>query len=309
VTLLISIVFFLALFLLCVGIYRLVREYQNKSTLIKKIAASSEDWASSEPELPRAKNKFLDFLGSLGKRAAPNDPSEYEQTRIDFLRAGIRKVNSYALFWGARILLAVCLPIIFFLLRVTVFKILDPARVLAVCIFLAVVGFYLPHLWLRLKIAKRKKKIFEGLPDALDLLVVCVEAGMGLDSAMYRVAEEIALTNQPLADEFKMYNLEMRAGKSRREALKNLALRINLEEIQSLTILLIQADKFGTSIAQSLRVYSDSFRTKRFQRAEEIAAKLPVKLIFPLILFIMPALFVVLVGPAMISIFQSFVRQ
>jgi Flp pilus assembly protein TadC len=197
----------------------------------------------------------------------------------------------------------------FFLLRVTVFKILDPTRVLALCIFLAIVGLYLPVFWLSIKISKRKNKIFEGLPDALDLLVICVEAGMGLDSAIYRVAEEIMLSNQPLADELKLYNLEMRAGKSRREALKNFALRVNLEEIQSLVTLLIQADKFGTSIAQSLRVYSDSFRTKRFQRAEEIAAKLPVKLIFPLMFFIMPALFVVLVGPAMISLYKAFVHQ
>ena len=308
-TFLISITFFLALFLLCMGIYWLVRESQYKRTLKEKIAASSGEWASPDQEPSAVKNKFLYFLSSLGKRAAPKDPSEYEQTRIDFLRAGIRKTNVYAVFWGARILLALCLPIAFFLFRVTVFKILDPARVLAVCIFLAVVGLYLPYFWLRVKIAKRKNKIFEGLPDALDLLVVCVEAGMGLDSAIYRVAEEIALSNQPLADELKVYNLEMRAGKSRREALKNLALRINLEEIRSLVTLLVQADKFGTSIAQSLRVYSDSFRTKRFQRAEEIAAKLPVKLIFPLILFIMPALFVVLVGPAMISLYQAFVHQ
>ena len=307
-TFLISIAFFLALFLLCVGIYRLVRESRDKRAFKEKIAASSSDWASPE-ELSPVKNKFFDFLGRLGKRAAPKDPSEYAKTRIDFLRAGIRKTNAYAVFWGARILLAVCFPLAFFFFRVTVFKMLDPARVLAVCIFLAVVGLYLPVFWLRVKIARRKTRIFEGLPDALDLLVVCVEAGMGLDSAIYRVAEEIALSNQPLADELKIYNLEMRAGKSRREALKNLALRINLEEIQSLVTLLVQADKFGTSIAQSLRVYSDSFRTKRFQRAEEIAAKLAVKLIFPLILFIMPALFVVLVGPAMISLYQAFVHQ
>jgi len=172
-----------------------------------------------------------------------------------------------------------------------------------------VVGLYLPNLWLRLKIAKRKNKIFEGIPDALDLLVVCVEAGMGLDSAIYRVGEEIMLTNQPLSDELKLYNLEMRAGKSRRDSLKSLALRVDLEEIRSLVTLLIQAEKFGTSIAHSLRVYSDSFRTKRFQRAEEIAAKLPVKLIFPLMFFIMPALFVVLVGPAAISLYQGFVHQ
>ena len=190
------------------------------------------------------------------------------------------------------------------------FKILDPTKSLAICLFLAVVGLYLPNLlWLRLKIARRKKKISEGIPDALDLLVVCVEAGMGLDSAIYRVGEESTLTNKPLADELKFYNLEMRAGKSRKDALRDLALRVELEEVRSLVTLLIQAEKFGTSVAQSLRIYSDAFRTKRFQRAEEIAAKLPVKLIFPLMFFIMPSLFVVLIGPAVMSIYQAFIHH
>ena len=285
-TSLISLTVFLVLFLLCVGIYRVVRGYQAKRILKEKIDAGSEDWVYPEQEKTLVRNKFFDFL-----------------------KAGIRKANVIYIFWGTKILLAVCLPIAFFLSRVTFFKVLNPSRALAVCIFLAVVGLYLPHLWLRLKIAKRKNKIFEGIPDALDLMVVCVEAGMGLDSAMNRVGEEMSLSNKPLSDEFKLYNLEMRAGTSRKEALRNLAMRTDLEEVRSLVTLLIQADKFGTSIAQSLRVYSDSFRTKRFQRAEELAATLPVKLIFPLILFIVPAFFVVLVGPAAISLYRGFVQQ
>ena len=308
-TSLISLTVFLVLFLLCVGIYRVVRGYQAKRILKEKIDAGSEDWVYPEQEKTLVRNKFFDFLSHLGKRASPEKQADYRQTRIDFLKAGIRRVNAIYIFWGAKILLAVGLPIAFFLSRVTFFKVLNPSRALAVCIFLAVVGLYLPHLWLRLKIAKRKNKIFEGIPDALDLMVVCVEAGMGLDSAMSRVGEEMSLSNKPLSDEFKLYNLEMRAGTSRKEALRNLAMRTDLEEVRSLVTLLIQADKFGTSIAQSLRVYSDSFRTKRFQRAEELAATLPVKLIFPLILFIVPAFFVVLVGPAAISLYHGFVQQ
>lgn len=305
----IFITFFAALFLLVFGMYRIFLQRRGKRALKEKITSTSKGWASPEQELSEIKNKFFDFLNIVGKRAAPEKPAEYEHARIDFLRAGIRHANAFGIYWGTRVLLMVCFPLVFFVFRVTVFKVLDPVRAVAVCVFLAAVGLYLPYFWLQIKITKRKNKIFEGLPDALDLLVICVEAGMGLDSAMYRVAEEIRLTNKPLADELKMYNLEMRAGKSRREALKNFALRINLDEIQSLTTLLIQADKFGTSIAQSLRVYSDAFRTKRFQRAEEIAAKLPAKLIFPLIVFIMPALFVVLVGPALISLYKAFVHQ
>ncbi|NIM99593.1 MAG: type II secretion system F family protein, partial [candidate division Zixibacteria bacterium] len=157
-----------------------------------------------------------------------------------------------------------------------------------ICTVLAIAGFYVPDLWLRIKIARRRGKIAKGLPDALDLLVVCVEAGLGLDTAINRVAEEIKLGHKVLSDELKLLTLELRAGKSRRDALKNLALRIDWEDIKSLVTLLIQTDKFGTSVAQALRVYSDALRTKRYQRAEEIAAKIPVKLVFPLVFFIFP---------------------
>jgi len=155
-----------------------------------------------------------------------------------------------------------------------------------------------------MKTSTRKNKIFEGIPDALDLLVVCVETGMGLDAAINRVAKEIKLSNEVLSEELNILNLEIRAGKSRQDALRNLAERTGIEDIHSLVTILIQADKFGTSVAQSLRVFSDSFRTKRFQKAEEIAAKLPVKLMVPLILFVFPSLFVVILGPAAIRIYQ-----
>jgi tight adherence protein C len=169
----------------------------------------------------------------------------------------------------------------------------------------ALLGFYLPNVWLRQKTDKRKEKILLGLPDALDLLVICVEAGMGLDSAITRVSKELKMSCPELSDELYFMTLELRAGKERQEALRNLALRTNLEEINSLSTLLIQTDKFGTSMADALRIYSDTFRTQRFQRAEEMAAKLPVKLVFPLILFIFPSLFVVLLGPAAITIYKN----
>jgi len=134
---------------------------------------------------------------------------------------------------------------------------------------------------------------------------VCAEAGIGLDAAINRVGEEIKLSNKPLSEEFKLMSLELRAGKPRREALKDLAMRTDLEDVNSLASLLIQTEKFGTNIAQALRVHSDSMRVKRFQRAEEVAAKLPVKLLFPLIFFIFPSLFVAILGPAAIRIFRT----
>jgi tight adherence protein C len=144
----------------------------------------------------------------------------------------------------------------------------------------------------------------EGLPEALDMMVVCVEAGMGLDAAINRVGEEIALSNKVVGEEFRLLSLELKVGKQRKDALRSLAMRTDLEDVNSLVTLLIQTERFGTSIGQSLRVHSDSMRVKRQQKAEEIAAKLPVKLLIPLILFIFPSLFVTILGPAVIRIIR-----
>ena len=145
----------------------------------------------------------------------------------------------------------------------------------------------------------------QGLPDALDLMVVCAEAGVGLDAAIHRVGEEMALNNKSLSDEFKVMSLELRAGKQRRDSLKDLAMRTDLEEVNNLSSMLIQTERFGTSIAQALRVHADVMRVSRFQRAEEVAAKLPVKLLFPMIFFILPSLFITILGPAVIRIFRT----
>ena len=183
---------------------------------------------------------------------------------------------------------------------------MSPSAFTYITIILAVVGFYLPNLWIKLRIAGRKEKIQRGLPDALDLMVVCVEAGTGLDAALNRTAEEMKKTNSVLAEELGLVILEIRAGKPRQEALKNLAWRTDLEDLSNLTTLLIQTEKFGTSIAQALRVHSDFMRTKRFQRAEELAQKMPIKLIFPLALFILPMFFLVVLGPAMFHYLKIF---
>jgi tight adherence protein C len=174
---------------------------------------------------------------------------------------------------------------------------------------LALIGFYLPDLYLKLMIRGRKQQIVLGFPDALDLLVVCVEAGMGLDAAISRVADEINLSSRVISEEFRILNLELRAGKSRLDALRNLGTRTDVEDVRSFSTLLIQTDRFGTSVAQALRVHSDAMRTQRYQKAEELAAKLPVKMMFPLILFIFPAIFVVIVGPAAIQIYNAIIAR
>jgi tight adherence protein C len=192
----------------------------------------------------------------------------------------------------------------FFLLRIII-----PIRMgyfaFIVCSLVScMIGYYLPNIWLKARIAGRKQRIQDGFPDALDLLVVSVEAGAGLDAAFARVGEEMRLTHEDLSNELQLMHRELKAGRSRRNALLALGLRVGLEDVNNLVILLNQSERFGTGIAQSLRVHSEFMRTKRSQRAEEMAAKLPVKMMIPLILFIFPAMLIVILGPAAIRIMR-----
>ena len=178
------------------------------------------------------------------------------------------------------------------------------SRILLVLVSASAVGYYLPNLFLRYKIANRQQEIFESFPDALDLLIICVESGLGIDQAIGKVAVEIDIKSKVLAQELQLVLMELRSGFSRETALRHLALRTGLEEIDLLVAMMIQADRFGTSMGDSLRVHADNLRTKRRQRAEEAAAKIAVKLLMPLIFMIFPTLMLVLVGPAMIQIYR-----
>jgi len=171
----------------------------------------------------------------------------------------------------------------------------------------AALGYYAPDLWLAQAIEKRKKEISNGLPDAIDLLIVCIESGSGIDQALGRVAEELMIAYPALAREMDMIATETRAGKPRLEAFRNFAYRTKVEDVRSLVAMLIQTDRFGTSIGQALRTHSETSRTKRRQRAEEKAAKLGVKLLFPLVFCLFPAFYLVVIGPSIIRIFREFV--
>ena len=170
----------------------------------------------------------------------------------------------------------------------------------------AAIGFFGPGLYVERRIKARQLEIMNGLPDALDLLVVCIEAGSGLDQAVMKAADELAITYPVLAEELKMVNTEIRAGKPRMEAFKSLADRTKVEDLRSLVAMLVQTDRFGTSIGQALRTHSETSRTKRRQRAEEAAQKIGVKLVFPLVLFFFPAFYVIVLGPAAIQFMRTF---
>jgi tight adherence protein C len=172
----------------------------------------------------------------------------------------------------------------------------------------AAAGWLLPQLVLSRRVRKRQKAIQKALPDMLDLLVISVEAGLGLNQALVRVSEEMESLSSDISEELQIVNLEIRAGKPREEALRNMGDRTNVADVRQLIAMLIQTDRFGTSIAQALRVQADSLRTARRQRAEEAAAKTTIKMIFPLVLFIFPAMFVVILGPAVFHIVELFTR-
>ncbi len=307
---------FLALFLMSVGIIHYVRQITNRREIVNKIKSGGESSgvlygpSSSDATSEQTVGKYFGkILRSLGNWIAPAKSADYSKTRVRFLKAGIRQENVAALFWGAKILLAVCLPLIFLMIRLTFLKLTSTPMTLTLEVIVGLIAYYLPDILLQIRIEGRREQIQKALPDALDLLVVCVEAGMGMDAAINRVAREIQLTGPELAEEFGLLNLELRAGKARQDALRNLGVRTDIVAINSLVTLLIQTDKFGTSVASALRVFSESFRSQRFQKAEEMAAKLPVKLIFPLIFFIFPALFVIIAGPAAIKIYQNIIMR
>jgi len=314
IKMLISSVTFFSIFLFCYGIVQYFRQRDKRRELIGKISLSNQTGIiqyEATAKSTSGKTPFtsvLNFFTLLGDRIS-FDSSHQSRMRTRFLRAGIRRKNAGTIFWGAKGFFCISLTAVFLVSRVTVLNLLSSQIAVGFAVLIALAGFYFPDLWLTIKSKIRKEKLFEAIPDALDLLVVCVEAGMGLDSAINRVAEETKMTHPILSGELKLMNLELRAGKSRQDALRNLALRTNIDAMNSLVTLLTQTDKFGTSVAKALRVFSDSFRTQRFQKAEEVAAKIPVKLIFPLIFFIFPSLFVIVIGPAAIRIYENIIMR
>jgi tight adherence protein C len=244
-----------------------------------------------EDEKPRFQG-FVAALKRLGEKA-PKSPKELGSLRLRLVQAGYRREEALTIFFGIRVAFAFLLFALF--ASSIVFK-----PNLALALGGLGLGYILPGMVLARLAKRRAHRIRLSLADMLDLLVVSVEAGLGLDQALQRVGQELAFAYPELADELRLINLELRAGKPRSEALRNLADRTGVDDLSSLVTMLIQTDKFGTSVAQSLRVYSETLRTKRRQRAEEAAAKTGVKMVFPLVLCIFPAIWVVTIGPAAI---------
>lgn len=241
------------------------------------------------------------LVGPFAHFSSPTAGFDATPLRLRFLNAGIRHESAPLLYFGAKTLLPVATAVAVYSLMLAA-GITDSTELLFSTVAAALAACYLPNLGLRWMAARRKREIFENFPDAADLLLVCVEAGMGLDAALGKVTEEIRMKSEALAQELHWTNLEMRAGSPREKSLHSLAARTGVEEVHSFAAMLTQADRFGTSIGDSLRVFSDDLRHKRQMRAEELAAKIPTKMLLPLVLCIFPAIVMVVLGPAVIRI-------
>jgi len=254
------------------------------------------------------RDRLASVLQALGERVSSNR-TDLGKTRQWLMYAGIRHANAVPVFIATRLVLAVALGIGGFVgmavLAQTIGFALPVSTLWLITVMLGLLGWMAPFFYIDGKVKTRQTSIGKSLPDTLDLLVVCVEAGLGLNQALVRVSEEIDRISTDMSDELTVVNLEIRAGTPRDEALRHLGERTGVDDVRSLTSMLLQTDRFGTSIADALRVHADTLRTKRMQKAEEAAAKTTVKMLFPLIFFIFPSIFVVLVGPA-VFLFRDF---
>jgi tight adherence protein C len=244
------------------------------------------------------------LAGPLAQLSAPKGDWDTSPLRLKFLNAGIRNDEARLFYFAAKTILPLFFAGLAFVALGRTGNV-DGMTLVFYVLLAALIGVYIPNYILRRKIKRRQREIFENFPDAADLMLVCVEAGLGLDAGLSRVADEVKMKSMPLAEELHLTNLEMRAGGTREKSLHNLAMRTGIEEISTFAVMLTQADKFGTSIGESLRVFSDDLRHKRQVRAEEQAAKVPNKMLFPLIICIFPSIIMVILGPAAIQIVRT----
>ena len=271
-------------------------EHLNKRTQ----PAPDQPSVVAKNNLPPKVDKVLTTLNSIANK----DEKKVSKIRHALVQAGYHHENSLKLLMGAKVISALVLFLLFLYIGSMSDK--SGGTVFLLSLVTAFVGYQIPNYFLTVQIRKRQGEIAAGLPDALDLMVISVEAGLGLNAAMHRVSEDLSLRCRPLAEELQRVNHDMRTGLPREEALRHLSLRNKVEDLRILVGALVLADRLGTSIADTLRAQADSLRTRIRQKAEEQAAKAGIKMLLPLVLFILPALIIILMGPGLISIYRTF---
>lgn len=284
--------------------------FGGKDIIRRRLSEISGELDDSQKSGARREGGFnIHWAKPLAKAVLPTDDWKRSRLKSRLVRAGYRQDKSLHIFLGSKVLFGFAVPILLAMPLLIMGKVPSgqPAVSVSLLVLAGLIGYYLPDAYLERVSRERQLCFTEGFPDAMDMLVVCVEAGLGLDAAIQRVGREIIVAHPELADELSLVSLELRAGKSREEALRSLGERTGVDAVQSLASLLIQAEHFGTSIASALREHAEEMRTLRLQKAREKAAKLPVKMIFPIMFFIFPALFLVILGPALVRIYTGFI--
>jgi tight adherence protein C len=303
----IQIIYLALIFIAVFGVALVILTQFNTKTLqdrlqIVKAGGTVESEIDQKSKISPWVGRIIELTKPVAKLSVPKEGWENSQLRIRFMNAGYRSDTAPMVFFMAKTVLTFLLPAIFILYVMISGADYAADLLLLFIITSAGLGYFLPNIFLARRIAFRKREILDSFPDAMDLIIVCVESGLGLDAALARVSEEMHMISPILGEELHLINLELRAGSSRERALRNLALRTGVEDIDTLVAMLVQSDRFGTSVAQALRVHAENLRVKRRLRAEEAAAKIALKLLFPLIFFIFPSMLLVLLGPALISI-------
>lgn len=292
---LLALLIFLTIFLFMSGLFLLFASNKTQRRLQAfSPPGEKREWSAT----------VVSLVGPFARLSTPTGNWDGSALRIRFLNAGIRSAGARAVYFGAKTLLPLALGGMGWL------ALEGSGQAAGLSLWggtaaMALLGCYLPDLLIGWKRRRRMREIFENFPDASDLMLICIEAGMGLDAALSKVAEEIRIKSVALAEELHLTNLEVRAGGTREKALRNLALRAGVEELSVFAAMLTQADRFGTSIGESLRVFSDDLRHKRQIGAEERAARVPTKLLFPLVVCIFPSIIMVIMGPAAIQVIRT----
>jgi len=294
---------FLIFLAVAIGVSMLgLKVWVRPKEAIERVAGAgtvSSDEAPSHPSLV-----LREVMEKLGK-SVPQSPKDVTIMQRRLIRAGYRDQSALTVLYGAKAALAVIMPVVMglFILGADT----DPGNKFMAVAAAAGLGFFGPNEYVNLRARKRQKLIKRALPNALDLMVVCVESGLGLDQAILQVAKELDHAHPEISEEYALVNLELKAGKRRAEALRNMAERAGVDDLKKLVAVLIQADRFGTGVAQSLRAHADYMRVQSRQIAEEKAAKLGVKLVFPIFFCILPSLFIVTVGPVVMKIIRELI--
>jgi tight adherence protein C len=277
------------------------RAYVRPSRIYDRVGGVAES-ADSEAVSVKPRDVVVRVFEQIGEQV-PLTPGDQTVTKRDLVMAGFRSEGAVRIFFGIKVMFCVVMLLFTLMLHRQVTD--NPILRIVFVIAGTGLGYYAPGYYLESLVKKRQTKLRLSLPDALDMMVVSVEAGLGLDQALQHVAREIEVTHPELSDEIGLVGLEMRAGSRRAEALHNLAERTGEEELRKLVAILVQTDRFGTSMGESLRTHSDFMRLRRKQEAEERAAKVGVKLVFPIFLFILPSMMIVAAGPAMLKLFED----